>query len=204
MHFYSPHLITDHQSETEWAWEGGETEKPHERRLRIHLSFYYCKSQSSKSLSLEDLTSHFWPVFRFYLCHFVFKETELRCTLNSKSSFFFLMILRQGKGCRALHKLSSYLGVQDILAKLTWKARSPEELLSACLHMLMHDCKNQGSVVNAHGVYVPPHPPQKPSSAKMSRRTGAVEPSQWPKHTWTFSLTICLQCWSMPLMKYSV
>lgn len=22
--------------------------------------------------------------------------------------------------------------------------------------------------------------------------------------TWTFSLTICLQCWSMPLMKYSV
>lgn len=59
MHIYSPHLITDHQSQTEWAWEGRETAKPHERRLRIHLSFYYCKSQSSKALSLEDLTSHF-------------------------------------------------------------------------------------------------------------------------------------------------
>lgn len=71
MHIYWPHLITDHQSETEQAWEGGRQQKPHESRLRLHLSFQYCNSQSSKSSSLETLT-WFFGLLSGFVCAILF------------------------------------------------------------------------------------------------------------------------------------
>ena len=107
-----------------------------------------------------------------------------------------------------------------------------EELLSACLHMLMHECKKKKKkkdkksrfpVVkkkrNCTVCFIPGKLRVRPRKYRK-RNPRAIYSyeiyhiqtmKRWENpdrdlknHTWTFSLTICLQCWSMPLMKYSV
>lgn len=203
MHIYSPHLITDHQSETEWAWEGRETAKPHERRLRIHLSFYYCKSQSSKALSLEDLTSHF-GLFSGFICAILFfKRNWTTRYLEFKVLCFSFNDFRKGKSCRALHKLFTYLLVWHILSNRLEKRdclKSYFQFAYTCWRTTAKESRFCRERTRS---------PESPvsdlgQSESCNWKSGALTVSQTHTHTWTFSLTICLQCWSMPLMKYSV
>lgn len=129
-------LATSYNGPSEWdraSVRGRETAKPHERRLREHLSF--CNSQSSKS-SLESMTFFFWPIVRFYLRHFVSKRDY------AVSQIQFVFFFSERKWCSALHKLFSKICFSD----LTRKVRS-------CLHMLMHECRNPDPVVNAQCIH---------------------------------------------------
>lgn len=201
MHFYSPHLIADHQSETEWAWEGGRQQSHMKGDWEYIFHFTTANLNHQKHCHLK-----IWPpilaCFQVFICATLFLKKQNYTVPWIQSPLFYFNAF--WKGSRALHKLFSYLVVQDILAKIdmksgiTWRAAfSLLTHVDAWLQKPRFCCKRTWCI------HTPP-PSQKPSSAKMRRRTGAVEPSRWPKHTWTFSLTICLQCWSMPLMKYSV
>lgn len=72
-------LATSYNGPSEWdraSVRGRETAKPHERRLRLHLSFWRSNSQSSKLSSLESSIWLFWPIVSCYLLHFVSTERK--------------------------------------------------------------------------------------------------------------------------------
>lgn len=104
-------------------------EKPHERRRRLHLSFWHCNSQSSKLSSLESSIC-FCAVLSLIVC----------------PTFFFLIeaFLEHNFPEATLCKLFPRISVQSI---------SSEKLLSACFHMLMHEYRNPDTAVNAQYVY---------------------------------------------------
>lgn len=66
------HLVaTSYNGPSEWdraSVRGRETAKPHERRLRLHLSFYYCHSQSSTIISTWKFDLPLWPTYCQVLC----------------------------------------------------------------------------------------------------------------------------------------
>lgn len=139
-------LATSYNRPSEWdrvSVRGKETAKPHERRLRLHLSFLVLQSSIVKIIITWRFDLLFWPIVRFYLCHFVLIEKEKKNPLYLECKFLSLGTLENGNDVevtRALHKLFSHHAVQYVFSELTWKARPVEELLSACLHMLMHEC----------------------------------------------------------------
>lgn len=70
MHIYWPHLITDHQSETERAWEGGR------RRSHMKGDWDYMFHFSAAIVFTWKFDLLFWPIVRFYLRHFVFDREK--------------------------------------------------------------------------------------------------------------------------------
>lgn len=73
-------LATSYNGPSEWdraSMRGRETAKPHKRRLRLHLSFEYCNSQSSKSLSLKLSNLFLWPIVRFLSAPFCFNRKRI-------------------------------------------------------------------------------------------------------------------------------
>lgn len=145
----------------------------------------------------------FWPIFRFYLCYFVFKRNWTTRYLEFKVLFFSFNDFRKGKSCRALHKLFTYLLVRHILSNRLEKRdclKSYFQFAYTCWRTTAKESRFCRERTRS---------PESPvsdlgQSESCNWKSGALTVSQTHTHTWTFSLTICLQCWSMPLMKYSV
>lgn len=137
-------LATSYDRPSEWdrvSVRRKETAKPHERRLRVHLSFLVLQFSIVRIIITWKFDLLFWPIVRFYLCHFVLIEKTP--TVPRMQIPLSLGSLEKGNDVevtRALRELFSHHAVQYVFSELTWKARSAEELLSACLHMLMHEC----------------------------------------------------------------
>lgn len=108
-----PHLITDHQSETEQAWEGRDSKATWKE---IETTSFISVLQFSiiKIIFTWKFDLLFWPIVRFYLRHFVLIRKRIYCTFDANSSlcdFIQEMMLRSA----TLHMLFRYSLVQYIL-----------------------------------------------------------------------------------------
>lgn len=154
MHIHWPHLITDHQSETEGAWEGGrqQSHMKGDWDYIFHFSTAFLNHQNHLHLKARPAFSGL--LSGFYQRHFVLIEKGLNRILNAICADFFLF--RKEMMLRSQQRSISYSFTAEFsifFSDLTRKVRSVEELLSACLHMLMHECKNPDSVVNAQDIH---------------------------------------------------
>lgn len=89
-------LATSYNGPSEWdrtSMKGRETAKPHERRLRLHLSFEFCNFQSSKSSSLESLTCFFGPLSGF-ICAILFWQKKDYTVSWMQIPLFVILFLR--------------------------------------------------------------------------------------------------------------
>lgn len=78
-------LATSYNGPSEWdraSVRGRETAKPHERRLRLHLSFWHSNSQSSKLSSLESSIC-FFGLLSVIICSILFRQREKGIILNA-------------------------------------------------------------------------------------------------------------------------
>lgn len=108
-------------------------EKPHERRRRLHLSFWHCNSQSSKLSSLESSIC-FCGLLSLIVC----------------PTFFFFFLIESSLFLNTV--LQKRLSVR-YFARTSVESISSEKLLSASFHMLMHEYRNPDTAVSAQYVY---------------------------------------------------
>lgn len=111
MHIYWPHLITDHQSETERAWEGDSRATWRENEATSFI--LALQSSAIKIIITWKFDLPFWPIVRFYLHHFaLIEQKDMLCfKCNFTSSFFFfpwqIWERKISQSQWALHKLRS-------------------------------------------------------------------------------------------------
>lgn len=133
MHIYWPHLIMDHLSEAVRAWEGGR-QQSHMKGDRDYISHFGTAVSNHQNCLHLKVRSAFVAYCQLLSAPFCFDRNWDYTVLSNA-------ILPEAP----LHKLFSY-AVRCMLV------RSAEQLLSACLHMLMHGYKNPDTVVNAQYV----------------------------------------------------
>lgn len=88
MHIYWPHLITEHRSETERAWEGDSRATWRENEATSFI--LALQSSAIKIIITWKFDLPFWPIVRFYLHHFaLIEQKDMLCfKCNFTSSFF--------------------------------------------------------------------------------------------------------------------
>lgn len=96
MHIHWPHLITDHQSETERAWEGGRQQSHMKGAWDYIFHFSTALVNHQKSSSLESSTCFFSGLLSgFYQRHFVLIEKGLNRILDAICDGFFFFFLER-------------------------------------------------------------------------------------------------------------
>lgn len=90
MHIHWPHLITDHQSETERAWEGGRQQSHMKGAWDYIFHFSTALVNHQKSSSLESSTCFFSGLLSGFLSTpFCFDRKRIKPYLGCNSWWFF-------------------------------------------------------------------------------------------------------------------